>query len=167
MFRIPPPEIAIRLSDERRVDLLMQAGERPSRRIKFVKGSRALGVGRRHLLAALVLASGLAIPWPRAQLAGAVAQGRDIVAHQDTTPIANPPEGHTGIIVPPASGSPVFKLCPARNETAAQVRSGVSFKSTTPIANPPEGHTGIVVPPPGDPSAFEPRSRTGDRPCLT
>jgi hypothetical protein len=167
MFRIPPPEIAKRMSDEHRLDLLAQAGQPPSRGIKGVKSSKAVGVARRHLLAALVVASGLAIPWPQAQLSGAAAQGRDIAAHQNTTPIANPPEGHTGIIVPPASGSSVFKLCPARNGNAAQAHSGMSFKSTTPVANPPEGHTGIVVPPPSGPSAVERRPRTGDRPCLT
>jgi hypothetical protein len=142
------------LANEHRFDLLASAGKQPADGRTDVGNLRALGVKSRSLLAGLVVLAGLAVPWPQAQPAGAVAQAGGSITADKTAPIANPPEGHTGVIVPPANAPRAPDRCPARTGAVAQEGGTITAHRTAPsIATPPEGHTGVIVPPASDPSA--------------
>jgi hypothetical protein len=104
---------------------------------------RSVVVTCRSLLAGLAVVSGLAIPWNGAQLAGAATPPPATASATRTTPIATPPKGHTGVIVPPAGDPARVNHCPAKTSAVTRADDTIS-RPTTPIATPPEGHTGIV-----------------------
>ena len=98
MFSTPPQATQMLPAGQGALDPLA-AEERPA----GVPYFRAAVVTCRSLLAGLVVVGGLALPWPRAQLAGAATPAPATASATRTTPVATPPEGHTGVIVPPAS----------------------------------------------------------------
>ena len=108
------------LADEHRFDLLASAGKRPADSCTNVDCFRALGVNRRSLLAGLVVLTGLALAWPQAQPARAVAQpGGSITPDKIAQPVATPPEGRTGIIVPATAAVDLLVSAAGRSSAGA------------------------------------------------
>jgi hypothetical protein len=158
MFRITPLQTAVRLAEKRHLDLPAYASEGPSHPTELLGKRRARGAGHHHLLALLVVLAGLPVPLARAQLAEAVAQAGVTPAAKITSFIATPPEGHTGIIVPPASDPSTSARCPARTGAVPKAGVNAAREGTPPAATPSEGHTGIIVPPASAPRARAPRA---------